>query len=140
MTRALIKTWWLLALCGVLDAMHAAINLVMLNPDSSLNLRNFALGAFGLIGVSPLVRGPLSFRPVSLLFLVMAVSIGAFAVGTAQTRQSDARERWFLGVAGAASIGFAFSPLQLCIAVHISTSAEAIKTFCSNDDLLLIFF
>ena len=109
MTQALIKTWWLLALCGVLDAMHAAINLVMLNRDSSLNLRNFALGAFGLIGVSPLVRGPLSFRPVSLLFVVMAVSIGAFAVGTAQTRQSDARERWFLGVAGAASIGFVFS-------------------------------
>jgi len=41
--RALAKTWWLLALCGVLDAMHAAMNLLMLNPDASLSLRKFAL-------------------------------------------------------------------------------------------------
>ena len=150
MIRALTKAWWLLALCGVLDAMHAAMNLLMLPPDGSLSLRRYALpdgvwdmgmlalaagacaiaaglwnfgrdnswllslhglalGAFGLIGVSPLVRGPLSFRPVSLLFVVMAVSIGAFAFGSAQTQRSGARERWFLRVAGAASIGFAFS-------------------------------
>jgi hypothetical protein len=148
--RALSKTWWLLALCGVLDAMQAAMNLLMLNPDGSLSLRRFglpnavwdmgmlalaagacaiaagvwssgrknswllsvhglALGAFGLIGVSPLVRGPLSFRPVSLLFVVMAVAIGAFALGTARTLLSGAPERWFLSLAGAASIGFAFS-------------------------------
>jgi uncharacterized membrane protein HdeD (DUF308 family) len=149
LSRELSKIWWLLALCGVLDAMHAAMNLLMLNPDTSLTLRRFALpgaawdmgmlavaagacaiaagiwnsgrdnswllslhgfalGAFGLIGVSPLVRGPLSFRPVSLLFVVMAVSIGAFALATAQTWR-DASERWFLSVAGAASIGFALS-------------------------------
>ena len=150
MIRALNRTWWLLALCGVLDAMHAAMNLLMLNPDASLSLRRFALldavwdmgvlalaagacaiaaglwssggnnswllslhglalGAFGLIGVSPLVRGPLSFRPVSLLFVVMAVSIGAFALGTAQTLRGGATERWFLTLAGATSIGFALS-------------------------------
>jgi hypothetical protein len=148
--RALTKTWWLLALCGVLDAVQAAMNLLMLNPDGSLSLRRFglpnpvwdmgmvalaagacsiaagvwssgrnnswllsvhglALGAFGLIGLSPLVRGPLSFRPVSLLFVVMAVGIGAFALGTARTLRSSAPERWFLSLAGAASIGFAFS-------------------------------
>jgi len=148
--RALTKTWWLLALCGVLDAMHAAMNLLMLNLDGSLTLRRFAplgavgvmsvlavaagacvvaaglwnsgrnnswllslyglaLAAFGLIGLSPLVRGPLSFRPVSLLFVVMSVSIGAFALGTAQTLRRGAPERWLLGAAGAASIGFAFS-------------------------------
>jgi hypothetical protein len=152
--RALAKTWWLLALCGVLDAMHAAMNLLMLNPDGSLSLRRFALldavsdmgmlalaagacaiaaglwssgrnyswllslhglalGAFGLIGVSPLVRGPLSFRPVSQLFVVMAVSIGAFALGTAQSLRSGAPERWFLSLAGAASIGFASSFLAV---------------------------
>ena len=150
MIRALTKTWWLLALCGVLDAMQAAMNLLMLNPDGSLSLRRFglpnavwdmgilalaagasviaagvwisgrnnswllsvhglALGAFGLIGISPLVRGPLSFRPVSLLFVVMAVGTGAFALGTARTLRSGAPERWFLSLAGAASIGFAFS-------------------------------
>jgi hypothetical protein len=134
--------------------MHAAMNLLMLNPDASLSLRKFALldavwdmgmlalaagacaiaaglwssgrnnswllslhglalGAFGLIGLSPLVRGPLSFRPVSLLFVVMAVSIGAFALGTAQTLRSGAPQRRFLNLAGAASIGFGLSFLAV---------------------------
>ena len=73
-----------------------------------LSLHGLALGVFGLIGVSPLVRGPLGFRPVSLLFVVMAVSIGAFALGAARTMRSGA-SRWFLSVAGAVSVGFAFS-------------------------------
>ena len=117
MTQGLSKAWWLLALCGILDAVHAAMNLLMRNPDGStilrefagrsavqdmgilavaagacaiaagvwnsgreaswlLSLHGFALGGFGLIAVSPIVRGPLSFRPVSVLFAVMAVSIG----------------------------------------------------------------
>jgi uncharacterized membrane protein HdeD (DUF308 family) len=150
MRGSLSKAWWLLALCGVLDAMHAAMNLLMLSPNGPLGLRRFALpdtvwdmgmlalaagacaiaaglwssgkdnswllslyglalGAYGLIAVSPLVRGPLSFRPVSLLFVVMAASIGAFALRTAQTLPGGVPERWFLGVAGVASIGFAFS-------------------------------
>jgi uncharacterized membrane protein HdeD (DUF308 family) len=150
----LSKTWWLLTLCGILDAMHAGMNLLMLNPDASLSLRRFglqgavwdmgvlalaagacaiaagvwnsgrdnswllalhglALGAFGLIGVSPLVRGPLSFRPVSLLFVIMAVSIGAFALATSQTLRSGASGRRFLSVAGVASIGFGFSFLAV---------------------------
>jgi hypothetical protein len=148
--RSLSKIWWLLALCGIADAMCAAMNLLMLDPEGSLSLRKFALpntvwdmsmlalvagacaiaagvwssgrgnswllslhglglGAFGLIGISPLVRGPLSFRPVSLLFVLMAVSVGAFALGTARTLQSGGPDRWFLRVSGAASIGFAFS-------------------------------
>jgi len=147
---ALAKTWWLLALCGIIDAICAAMNLLMLNPDGSLSLRRFALpnavwdmsmlalvagacaitaglwnsgsgnswllslhglalGAFGLIGVSPLVRGPLSFRPISLLFVLMAVCVGAFALGTAQTLRRGASDRWFLRVSGAASLGFALS-------------------------------
>ena len=148
MFRALNKTWWLLALCGIVDAMCAAMNLLMLNPDGSLTLRRLAvpnavwdmsllalvagacaitvglwnssrgstwllslhglaLGSYGLIGISPLVRGPLSFRPISLLFVLMALSVGAFALGAAQTLRSP--DRWFLSVSGAASIGFAFS-------------------------------
>ena len=74
-----------------------------------LSLHGLALGAFGVIAVSLLVRGPLSFRPVSLLLTVMSASIGAFALKTAQMRPRGARERWFLMAAGAVSICFAFS-------------------------------
>ncbi len=151
MIRMLNETSWLLALCGIFDAMLAAVNLLMLDPDGLLGLRRFALlgagrdmgvlalaagacaiaaglcrftrdnswllslhglalGAFGLIAISPLVRGPLSFRPVSLLLIVMAVSIGAFAFGNTRMPRSGAPgERWFLTVAGAAAIGYAFS-------------------------------
>jgi uncharacterized membrane protein HdeD (DUF308 family) len=148
LSRALCNAWWLLALCGILDAMHATINLLMMNPslvlrrfaspagvwdmgilalmagacaiaaglwsvgkDHSwlLSLHGLALGAFGAIAASPLVKGPLSFRPVSLLFTVMAASIGAFAWETVQTQRWGSRGRWFLIVAGAASISFAVS-------------------------------
>ena len=44
-----------------------------------LALHGLALAAFGAIAVSPLVKGPLSFRPISLLFLVTAASLAAFA-------------------------------------------------------------
>ena len=74
-----------------------------------LSLHGLSLGAFGYIVVSPLVKGPLSFRPVSLLFTVMAASIGAFALETARTQRRGSRGRWFLIAAGAASISFAFS-------------------------------
>ena len=148
LSRALCNAWWLLALCGILDAMHAAINLLMMNPplilrrfasatavwdmgilavaagacaiaaglwsvgkDYSwlLSLHGLALSVFGAIAVSPLVKGPLSFRPISLLFTVMAVSVAAFALQTAQTQQRGSGERRFLMAAGAASIAFAFS-------------------------------
>jgi len=43
----LSKAWWLLAVCGIADAMSAAMNLLMMNPDRSLRfdsfLRRFAL-------------------------------------------------------------------------------------------------
>lgn len=146
MSGTLSKAWWLLALCGIFDAMHASINLLMMNlplthtvfgsnliavqdmgllalaagacsiaaglwsggRDYSwlLSLHGLALGAFGAIAVSPLVKGPLSFRPVSLLFTVMAASIGAFALEAARR---GSRGRWLLIAAGAASISFAFS-------------------------------
>ena len=150
----LSKAWWLLAACGIIDAAHAAIDFLMLNPDGSLSLRRFALpnlvwdmsmlalaagacataagvwsrgrdygwllslhglalGAFGLIGISPLVRGPQSFRPVSLLFLVMALSTGIFAFATVPKLRSGALDSSFLAVAGAVSIGFGFSFLAV---------------------------
>jgi uncharacterized membrane protein HdeD (DUF308 family) len=150
LSGTLSKTWWLLALCGILDAMHASINLLMMKQpliyrifgsDSSavqdmgllalaagafaiaaglwsagkdhswlLSLHGLALGAFGLIIVSPLVKGgSLSFRPVSLLFAAMTASIGAFALEAARTQRRGSRGRWFLVAAGAVSISFAFS-------------------------------
>ena len=63
---------------------------------------------FGAIAVSPLVKGPLGFRPVSLLFTVMAASIAAFALKTAGAQRSS-RDGWFLIATGTASIAFAFS-------------------------------
>jgi hypothetical protein len=154
MFRPLGKTWWLLGLCGISNGMCAALNLLMVNPDSSVGLRRFALpgtvremsllalaagvcaaaagawnfgrgkswllslygaalGVFGLIGISPLVRGPLSFRPVSLLFVAMAVSIGSFSLDAARGMGSGAPGRWFAGISGAVSIGFALSFLAV---------------------------
>jgi uncharacterized membrane protein HdeD (DUF308 family) len=105
LTPAVTNNWWLLPVCGVLDAMLAAMNLLMLDPDGWLSMRRFALppsvwmmgmlalaagacaiaagvwnsrcnrswllslhgfalSAYGLLAISPLVRVPLSFRPV----------------------------------------------------------------------------
>jgi uncharacterized membrane protein HdeD (DUF308 family) len=149
LSGTLSKAWWLLALCGILDTMHAGINLLMTSLPLTygifgsnlravrdmgllalaagacaiaaglcthgkdhgwlLSLHGLALGAFGVITVSPLVKGPLSFRPVSLLFMLMAASLGAFALATAKAQPRGGKGRWFLIGAGAASISFAFS-------------------------------
>jgi len=146
----LSKTWWLLAWCGIADAILAALNILMLEPGGAVGFRRFALpgavwdmgmlavaagvcamaaglwsslrdhswllalhglalGTFGLIGLSPLVRGPLSFRLVSLVFVVMAVSIGVFALATARRLRGSGLDTAILTVAGAVSLGFAFS-------------------------------
>src|SRR5215469_5936503 len=129
--------------------MHAAINLLMMNPplifrsfgsssvavrdmgllalsagacviaaglwsagkDHSwlLSLHGLALAAFGAIPFSPLIKGPLSFRPVSLLFTVTAATIGAFALETLKAQPRGTRGRWFLIALGVASVVFAFS-------------------------------
>ncbi|MGA3023711.1 MAG: DUF308 domain-containing protein [Bryobacteraceae bacterium] len=39
MIQTLIKNWWLLALCGVLDAIYSVMNFFMRRPDGSLALR-----------------------------------------------------------------------------------------------------
>ena len=146
---ALSKAWWLLVLCAIFDAMHASINLLMMDPSTTfrtfgstsqaawdigvaalaagacavavgiwtagkdyswlLSLHGLALGAFGAILVSPLMKAPLSFRPVSLLFTVMAASVGAFALESAKGQRHGTGGRRFLIASGAASIVFAFS-------------------------------
>ncbi len=39
--QILVKNWWLLALCGVLDAAYAVTNLLTLGPDGSPAFRRF---------------------------------------------------------------------------------------------------
>jgi hypothetical protein len=46
-------------------------------------LHGLTIGTFGLLYVPPLIHGLRSFRPVSLLFIAMALSIGAFAIAAA---------------------------------------------------------
>ena len=41
MGGTLSKAWWLLAVCGIADAMSAAMNLLMMSPDRSLRLDSF---------------------------------------------------------------------------------------------------
>lgn len=68
LSRALSSVWWLLALCGVLDATHAGINLLMLDP--SLTLRTFGLpGAVWDMGILALVTG------------ICAIGAGLWSVG-----------------------------------------------------------
>jgi hypothetical protein len=48
-------------------------------------------------------------KVVSLLFVVMAVGAGAFALGTARTLRRGAPERWFIGFAFSfVAVGFAW--------------------------------
>ncbi|HEX8985018.1 MAG TPA: hypothetical protein VF767_06300 [Bryobacteraceae bacterium] len=41
MIRTLIRNWWLLALCGVFDAIYSAMNFFMQSPDGTLTLRTY---------------------------------------------------------------------------------------------------
>lgn len=43
MIQTLIRNWWLLVLCGVLEAVYAVMNLFMLDPEGSPTLRTFGL-------------------------------------------------------------------------------------------------
>lgn len=108
--RHAVKDMGVLALCAGACAIAAGVR----NSRSKLNVllatHGLALSAFGVIGLTPLVRGPLSFRPVALLFFIMAASIGAFALGAARRLAVDAQQaRTMLRVAGAISICFAVS-------------------------------
>ena len=41
MTQKLVKNWWLLAICAILDAAYSAMNFFMQLPDGSLAFRTF---------------------------------------------------------------------------------------------------
>jgi uncharacterized membrane protein HdeD (DUF308 family) len=155
MIQTLIKNWWLLALCGVLDAIMSVIYLIMQDTDGSLTLRTYAvestvvflgklalaagvctiaagiwrstkgkswllvlnglaLGALGLICYQ-LTHYQVSFRTIALLFVVMAMSAGIFELVIARTlrRQRHVADERLLGLAGAASVGFALAFLAL---------------------------
>jgi uncharacterized membrane protein HdeD (DUF308 family) len=143
-----VKSSWLLALCGVLEALLALMTFFMMDHGSLISriyspkdlimnmcmlamaagicaiaagiwstgksrswllvLNGLALCAYGLIPA--LWRGPLMLRPFFILLLVaMAMSIGIFALTTVLSLRDHVPDKWFLGVAGAASVGFALA-------------------------------
>jgi uncharacterized membrane protein HdeD (DUF308 family) len=59
MAQILVKKWWLLALCGVLDALFAILIFLMGSPDGSPNLRTFihSRDAFSQLGMLALAAG-----------------------------------------------------------------------------------
>jgi uncharacterized membrane protein HdeD (DUF308 family) len=59
MTQSLVKRWWLLALCGVLDALFAVLIVLMGSPDGSPNLRTLihSRAAFSQLGLLALAAG-----------------------------------------------------------------------------------
>jgi uncharacterized membrane protein HdeD (DUF308 family) len=137
--RTLIGDRWLLALCGLLEATYGLVNLFAPGPHGSVPLvvlgrLALAAGVCAVVagiwrfkdGISWLLAlhglavialgalllfwtGPLAFRTIALLFVLMAISAGIFAFTNAQT----AGHRWFLLVTGAASVGFALAFLAL---------------------------
>jgi uncharacterized membrane protein HdeD (DUF308 family) len=60
MAQTLVKSWWLLALCGVLDALFAVLIFLLGSPDGSPILRTFFIhnrDASSWLGVLALVAG-----------------------------------------------------------------------------------
>jgi len=145
MILTLIQNWWLLALCGVLDAIISVIyfshagngfratgTVMFLGPLTLaagactiaagiwssgkgkswfLVLNGLACSTLGLIFT--FWTGPLGFRTVALLIVVMAVSIGIYEWATARTLRRHVADEWLLGAAGVASAGFALAFLAL---------------------------
>jgi hypothetical protein len=80
MPASLMKTWWLLALCGVLDAMYSAMNFLTQRPDGSLALRTFVhsrspvvqMGVLALAaGACTIAAGVWSFRSRKATLLLL---------------------------------------------------------------------
>ena len=142
MIQTLIKNWWLLVLCGVLDAIISVIHLnfhawkvggpflgrlalaagvctiaagIWRSAKGKcwlLVLNGLALSALGLI-YNRVFGFRISFRTIALLLVVMAMSVGIFELVTARTLRRHVADEWFLGLAGAASVGFALAFLAL---------------------------
>jgi hypothetical protein len=156
MIQTLAKNWWLLALCGVLDAIISVTYVIIytdLGPSFSgvhsivvfqsrlilaaggctiaAGIWRSARGkswlailngvAFSAYGLLPLVwRGPLRFNVFALLLVVMAMTFGILAFAIARTLRRHVADKWFLGLAGAVSVGFALAFLALGRPVHPS--------------------
>lgn len=153
MIQTLVKNWWLLALCGVLNAIASTLYLIMQSQDGPLTfhawrgtimvlgtlilaagvcaiaagiwrsakgkcwllvLNGLALSVLGAI-YDFLVRFRVSFLTVALLIVLMAVSIGVLELLSALIlrRERHVADGWLLGLAGAASVGFAVVFLAL---------------------------
>lgn len=145
-----ITNWWLLALCGMLDAIISTIYLIMYAGGDGPNFPGWhdtavllfrvtlAAGActiaagiwrsvkgwswllilnglaFSAQGLIPLLwKGGLSFRPFALLIVVMATTFGILALAIARTLRPHGADKWFFGLAGGASVGFALAFLAL---------------------------
>jgi uncharacterized membrane protein HdeD (DUF308 family) len=72
-----------------------------------LVLNGLACGALGML--LAFWTGPLAFRTIALLVVVMAMSIGVYELATARTSRHHAAVEWLLGGAGLASVGFALA-------------------------------
>jgi uncharacterized membrane protein HdeD (DUF308 family) len=59
MTQSLVKSWWLLGLCGVFDALFAILIVVMGSPDGSRSLHTLIhnSAAISLLGLLALAAG-----------------------------------------------------------------------------------
>jgi uncharacterized membrane protein HdeD (DUF308 family) len=80
-------------------------------PQLLMVLNGLTLGVYGAM---PLFwRGPLSFNFFALLLVVVAMTFGILALAIARALRRRVADRWFFGLAGAVSVGFAFVFLAL---------------------------
>ena len=146
MIETLAKGWWLLAFCGVLDAIISVLYLTRQDTDGPLTfhawhstmmflgkltlaagactiaagiwssrtgkswllvLNGVACSALGAIFI--FWRGPLAFRTVALLLVVMAMSLGIYELAIARALRRHFAGEWLLGVAGVTTVGFALA-------------------------------
>ncbi len=84
-----IRSWWLLVLCGVLDAIYSVMNFFMEGPDGALTLRTFAhrgtvvnLGMIALTaGACTIAAGVLSSgKGASWLLALNGLACGALGL------------------------------------------------------------
>ena len=78
-----------------------------------LAVNGLASSALGLL--LTFWTGRIAFRTVALLIVVMAMSLGLYALATALTSRRRPTGAWLLGIAGAVSIGFALSFLVFAL-------------------------
>lgn len=63
--------------------------------------------AVSLAGLVLMVSNSISFRTVAYLLVILATTIGILELSTARMLRRHVPDEWFLGLAGAASLGFA---------------------------------